>query len=170
MRRGLSASVWLGSQAFNLATVFNANIGAWNVLRVTTYTSAFDGVGLADCIKRDVYDNWGSTFRTAAASAGASSWSSLPVCTPTPTTALPSTATPRYSCPSGCARVSACECRSGTDTSRPALVDSRPSAPRLAPHLRQDSPATCSRACAHPLHCVHYAGAWDTSGRSPVPC
>jgi hypothetical protein len=78
---------WLGSQAFSSATVFSANIGGWNVLRVTTYTSGFDSVGLADCIKRGVYDNWGSTLRTAYPT-----WSSLSaVCaTPTPT------ATPRY--------------------------------------------------------------------------
>jgi surface protein len=64
--------VWLGSQAFSGATAFNANIGAWNVLRVTTYTSAFDSVGLADCIKRGVYDNWGSTLQAAYPT-----WSSL---------------------------------------------------------------------------------------------
>ncbi len=93
--------VWLGSQAFSQATAFNANIGAWNVLRVTTYTSAFDGVGLADCIKRGMYDNWGSTLRAAYPT-----WSSLSVCT----TVSP-TAPPRYSCPSGCALlVSACKC------------------------------------------------------------
>jgi hypothetical protein len=27
---------WLGSQAFDLASAFNANIGAWNTARVTT--------------------------------------------------------------------------------------------------------------------------------------
>ncbi len=92
----------LGSQAFKYASAFNANIGKWNVLCVTTYTSAFDGVGLADCIKRGVHDNWGSTLQKMYPT-----WSSLSsVCTtvsPTPT--------PRYSCPSGCALVvSACKC------------------------------------------------------------
>jgi hypothetical protein len=82
--------VWLGSQAFSSATAFNANIGAWNVLRVLTYTSAFDGVGLADCIKRGVYDNWGYTFQAAAGTAYPT-WSSLSVCT----TVSP-TAPPRY--------------------------------------------------------------------------
>jgi hypothetical protein len=87
--------VWFGSQAFGAAPAFNANIGAWNVLRVTTYASAFDSVGFADCIKRSVYDNWGSTLRTAYPT-----WSSLSaVCaTPAPST-TPSTATPRYACP-----------------------------------------------------------------------
>ncbi len=36
MRRGLFASVWLGPQAFNLASAFNANIGAWNTASMTT--------------------------------------------------------------------------------------------------------------------------------------
>ncbi len=79
-----------GAQAFNSASAFNADIASWNVLRVTTYTDAFAGIGLADCIKRGVYDNWGSTLQTAYPT-----WSSLPVCTPAPTS-TPSTATPRY--------------------------------------------------------------------------
>jgi hypothetical protein len=96
----LFESVWLGSQAFSGANAFNANIGAWNVLRVTNYASAFDDVGLADCIKRGLYDNWGATLQ-----AKYPTWNSLSVCT----TAGP-TPTPRYSCPSGCARVvSACK-------------------------------------------------------------
>ncbi len=102
--RALSAGVeraWFGSQAFSSASAFNANIALWNVRGVTSYSSAFTGVGLVDCIKRGVYDNWGSTFQTAAASAYPT-WSSLPVCA-TPT------APPRYSCPSCCARVSACK-------------------------------------------------------------
>jgi hypothetical protein len=86
--------VWLGSQAFKDASAFNANIGAWNVLRVANYADAFTGVGLADCIKRGVYDNWGSTLRTAYPT-----WSSL--------SAVCATPAPRYS-PSGCAPVSAC--------------------------------------------------------------
>ncbi len=90
---------WFGSQVFSSSSAFNANIALWNVLRVTTYSSAFTGVGLADCIKRGVYDNWGSTFQTAAASAYPT-WSSL---------CAPPTPTPRYSCPSCCARVSACK-------------------------------------------------------------
>ncbi len=86
--------MWFGAQAFQSASAFNANIGAWNVLRVTTYTNAFDSTGLADCIKRGVYDNWGSTLQTAYPT-----WSSLSaVCaTPAPST-TPSTATPRYAC------------------------------------------------------------------------
>ncbi len=81
------------SQAFYFAKAFNVNIGAWNVLRVTAYSSnAFESSGLADCIKRGVHDNWGATLRTAYPT-----WSSLSaVCaTPAPST-TPSTATPRY--------------------------------------------------------------------------
>ncbi len=70
--RKLFESVWLGSQAFKDASAFNANIGAWNVLRVTTYASAFDDAGLADCIKRGMYDNWGATLHAAYPT-----WSSL---------------------------------------------------------------------------------------------
>jgi hypothetical protein len=65
----------VGTQAFSQATAFNANIASWNVLRVTTFSSAFDGVGLADCIKRGVYANWGSTLRLAYPT-----WTSLSVC------------------------------------------------------------------------------------------
>jgi hypothetical protein len=57
------------------------------------HTQAFDGVGMADCIKRGVYDTWGVTLRTAYPA-----WSSLSVCvnvTPAPT-AAPSTATPSW--------------------------------------------------------------------------
>ena len=64
-------------------------------------TQAFDGVGMADCIKRGVYDAWGATLRKAYPT-----WRSLSVCvtpapiatpsTATPSTATPSTATPRY--------------------------------------------------------------------------
>ncbi len=80
-KRVPSASTGCGSsQAFESAWAFNANIASWNVLRVTIYTSAFESVGLADCTKRGVYDNWGSTLRTAYLT-----WSSLSPCTPAPT-------------------------------------------------------------------------------------
>jgi hypothetical protein len=41
MRRGLLASVWLGSQAFAVATAFNANIGAWNTASMTSMGDVF---------------------------------------------------------------------------------------------------------------------------------
>ncbi len=68
-------------QAFLGASAFNQNIGSWNTASVTTFENAFEGegegVGLADCFKRSVYDNWGSALQTAYPS-----WSSL--CSPTP--------------------------------------------------------------------------------------
>ncbi len=94
----------VGPQAFRSASAFNANIGAWNVLRVANCQDAFYSVGLADCIKRGVYDNWGSLVRTAYPT-----WSSMSaVCaTPTPSSAAPLTATPRY-CERACVRVRVC--------------------------------------------------------------
>ena len=65
-------------QAFYSASAFSQNIGNWNTVSVTTLGGAFTDVGLADCIKRSVYDNWGSTLRTAYPF-----WSSL--CSPSPT-------------------------------------------------------------------------------------
>ncbi len=56
----------VGTQAFSQATAFNANIAAsWNVQSITTFFSAFESVGLTDCIKRGIYDNWGSMLRSA---------------------------------------------------------------------------------------------------------
>jgi hypothetical protein len=39
MRLGLFESAWLGSQAFEGAAAFNANIGAWNTASMTTMAS-----------------------------------------------------------------------------------------------------------------------------------
>jgi surface protein len=66
-------------QAFIGASAFNQNISSWNTASVTTFGGAFEGVGLAGCIKRSVYDNWGSTLRTAYPS-----WSSLSSLCPNP--------------------------------------------------------------------------------------
>ncbi len=90
----------VGSQAFYYAKAFNANIAAWNVLSVTSVSSAFDdSVPLAECIKRGMYGNWGATLKTAYPM-----WSSL--CgPPTPSSATPTTATPR-----SCVCVCACVC------------------------------------------------------------
>ena len=65
-------------QAFYKASAFNQNIGSWNTFSLQTLGGAFTDVGLADCIKRSVYDNWGSTLRAAYPL-----WSSL--CSPSPT-------------------------------------------------------------------------------------
>ncbi len=94
--------VWLGAQAFYSAAAFSANIASWNVLRVITYTSGFDSVGLADCIKRGVHENWGSTLRNAYPT-----WGSLSSVCATPT---PSTATPRYPILLGAIATWTCNC------------------------------------------------------------
>jgi hypothetical protein len=47
MRTGLFASVWLGSQAFNYALAFNANIGAWNTARIANMASVCALIAIA---------------------------------------------------------------------------------------------------------------------------
>ncbi len=96
---GVLRRLWLGWQAFYYMSGFNVNIASWNVQRVTDYTRAFDvwpsTSGLDACIKRGMYDKWGSTLQKTYPT-----WSSL---------CAPPTPTPRYACPSCCARVSACK-------------------------------------------------------------
>jgi hypothetical protein len=59
--------VWLGSQAFQSASAFNANIGSWNVLRVSTPFDffAFGSTGLSCANKLGLHSSWGSTFQAA---------------------------------------------------------------------------------------------------------
>jgi hypothetical protein len=52
-------------QAFSQAKAFSSNIASWNVVSVTTFFAAFENVGLEDCIKRGMYDNWGPELRSA---------------------------------------------------------------------------------------------------------
>ncbi len=55
-----------GSQAFDSASVFNQNLAAWNVLRVSGLTSAFDSASaLSSCNKGAIYRLWGATLRAA---------------------------------------------------------------------------------------------------------
>jgi hypothetical protein len=61
---------------FYSASAFNQNIAAWNVLRVTTLTGAFESTAHADCYKRGIYSSWGSTLQAAYPS-----WGSLSLCT-----------------------------------------------------------------------------------------
>jgi hypothetical protein len=66
------------AQMFNSASAFNQNLAGWNVLRVTTLTSAFDSTtALANCYKKDMYTAWGTTLQAAYPV-----WSSLALCTP----------------------------------------------------------------------------------------
>ena len=62
---------------FSSAKAFNQNLASWNVLRVTSLTSAFDSAtALSDCYKKDMSTAWGTTLQKAYAS-----WSSLALCT-----------------------------------------------------------------------------------------
>ena len=66
--RALSAGmdrVRFDSQAFYSATAFIANIGAWNVLRVSSFDWAFYGTGLSCANKLGLHNSWGATFQTA---------------------------------------------------------------------------------------------------------
>jgi hypothetical protein len=47
LRRGLFASAWLGSQAFEGAAAFNANIGAWNTAKIANMASVCVLIGIA---------------------------------------------------------------------------------------------------------------------------
>jgi surface protein len=54
----------VGSQVFEGASAFDQNVASWNVLRVTTFTSAFDSASaLSSCNKGTIYRLWGATLR-----------------------------------------------------------------------------------------------------------
>ncbi len=55
----------LGSQAFGNASAFDQNLAAWNVVRVTYLTVAFNGSALSGCNQYKLYAAWGTTFRAA---------------------------------------------------------------------------------------------------------
>jgi hypothetical protein len=67
--RALSAGVdrvWLGSQALNGASVFNQDLSAWNVARVSTFANMFDSaMAFSSSNKGLVYCAWGATFRAS---------------------------------------------------------------------------------------------------------
>jgi hypothetical protein len=87
---------WFGSQAFSSASAFNANIGVWNVLRVSylsDFASAFDGTGLSCAAKSRMHSLWGSTFQAAYPTfAGSCTESPASPPTPSPTAYLAATA------------------------------------------------------------------------------
>ncbi len=62
---------------FYFASAFNQNLAGWNVLLVTSLTSAFDSTALADCYKHGMSTAWGTTLQAAYPT-----WSSLALCTP----------------------------------------------------------------------------------------
>jgi hypothetical protein len=54
-----------GLQAFFSASAFNQNLAAWNVVRVTSLTSAFSSTALSACNQYKLYAAWGATLRAA---------------------------------------------------------------------------------------------------------
>ncbi len=83
----------MSSQAFTSASAFNANIGVWNVLRVSSFAMAFDGTGLSCATKSGMYSSWGSTFQAAYPTfTGSCTESPTSPPTPSPTLALAATA------------------------------------------------------------------------------
>ena len=58
--------VWVCAQMFSSASAFNQNLAGWNILRVTSFASAFDSTtALSSCNKYKLYAAWGTTLRTA---------------------------------------------------------------------------------------------------------
>ncbi len=56
-------------QLFNYASAFNKDVSAWNVARVSGFTSMFDSAtAFSGCNQRRVYDAWGVTFKAVYAS------------------------------------------------------------------------------------------------------
>jgi hypothetical protein len=54
-----------GLQAFSGASLFNQNLAAWNVVRVTYLPSVFSSTGLSGCNQNELYAAWGTTLRAA---------------------------------------------------------------------------------------------------------
>jgi hypothetical protein len=57
--------VRFGSQAFNSASAFNANIASWNVLRVIDASTSFDSTALSTLTSGTMYLMWGATLQAA---------------------------------------------------------------------------------------------------------
>jgi hypothetical protein len=74
---GCALSAIVCSQMFTSAKAFNQSLASWNVLCVTSLTSAFTTTALADCYKKDMSTAWGTTLQMAHPT-----WSLLALCTP----------------------------------------------------------------------------------------
>ncbi len=57
--------VRFGLQVFSGCALFNQNLAAWNVLRVTSLTNAFSSTALSACNQYKLYAAWGATLRAA---------------------------------------------------------------------------------------------------------
>ena len=55
----------VGLQAFSGASLFNQNLAAWNVVRVTSLSSVFSSTALSGCNQNKLYAAWGTTLRAA---------------------------------------------------------------------------------------------------------
>jgi hypothetical protein len=55
----------VGLQAFSGASLFNQNLAAWNVVRVTSMSFMFDSTALSGCNQNKLYAAWGTTLRAA---------------------------------------------------------------------------------------------------------
>jgi hypothetical protein len=55
----------VGLQAFSGASLFNQNLAAWNVVRITSLSNVFDSMGLSGCNQNKLYAAWGTTLRAA---------------------------------------------------------------------------------------------------------
>jgi hypothetical protein len=59
---------------FLSAAGFGRDISRWNVLRVSSFSAAFDSVGLSNCAKMLIYSDWGTTLQSAYPA-----WSSISI-------------------------------------------------------------------------------------------
>jgi hypothetical protein len=55
----------VGLQALSGASLFNQNLAAWNVVRVTSLHGVFFSTGLSGCNQNELYAAWGTTLRAA---------------------------------------------------------------------------------------------------------
>jgi hypothetical protein len=55
----------VGLQVFSGASLFNQNLAAWSVVRVTSLSSVFSSTGLSGCNQNELYAAWGTTLRAA---------------------------------------------------------------------------------------------------------
>ncbi len=150
--QGLSVGldrVWFGSQAFCDAPAFNQNLAAWNVVRVTYLTGAFNGTALSGCNQYKLYAAWGTTFRAAyptyASAICVSSFAPVNIQVSSAATVTISGLGFSSIDPSPSAYLSGQPCRTTTWTTATQLVCAAPS-PVLATGARRTRPFRPSRS------------------------
>ena len=146
---------WLGAQAFYYASAFNANLAAWNVVRVTWFTDAFDSTALSGCNQNKLYAAWGTTLRAAypayatAACVAVSSFAPVNIQVSSAATVTISGLGFSSIDPSPSAYLSGQPCRTTAWTTATQLVCATPS-PVLATGARRARPPP---ALSRPLDC-----------------